>query len=77
MGLDLKAGERVWINMVDTGPPDIRRATATGNAYTDIDFTRHCEAMMVQVWIDGADKPGYWLERRLTRMSPLEVMSEI
>ena len=75
--LDLKEGERVWINLVDAGPPDMRRATATGEATVDVDAKNHSWTPMSRIKIDGEPSAGWFFDWRITRFSPLEVLAEI
>ena len=74
MAHNFKPGDRVWINLVDMGPPDIRKATVLASSYESLEGIR---LDMVRVMVDGANFDAWWYPFRISHFGPLDLLAEV
>jgi hypothetical protein len=74
-GGPFEKGDRVWVDLTDIGPSDMRKGTVIGhNRDVDKDGLYH---RPVTVLLDGADEPTEWYRFRVEPLNPLELLAEV
>ena len=74
-GGPFEKGDRVWVDLTDTDPPDTRKATVISyNRDVDEDGLYH---RPVTVLIDGAVVPTEWYRFRVEPLNALELLAEV